>query len=114
VHSRDELSRNIGKRVTVEGTYGVDEAGEHVRSGDLDVMLDVPPEVFGWGRGSSPDGAQVRASGRVERGAMVMGVFNDESTLSLRRGSIERPVAPGFVLRDAKVERLEVPPGGSK
>jgi hypothetical protein len=115
VHSRAELVHNLGKRVTVEGTYGVDEAGEHVRSGDLDVMLDAPPELLGWGRDSPPAGAQVRASGRVERGAMAMGVFIDEPTLSLRRGSADHPLVPGFVLRDAKLERLEPqPPPGSK
>jgi hypothetical protein len=110
IHSRAELAKSLGKRVTVEGTYGVDETGEHVRSGDLDVMLDVPPELLGWGRDSPPAGAQVRASGRVERGAMAMGVFIDEPTLNLRRGSAEHPLVPGFVLRDAKLERLEPPP----
>jgi hypothetical protein len=110
MHSKAELERNVGKRVSVVGLYGVEESGEHVRNGDVDVMLDIPQEFFGWGRLGVPDGAQVRASGVVQRGAMSLGVFIDERTMSYRHDAAHRPLVPGFVLRDAKVKQLEQPP----
>jgi hypothetical protein len=40
---------------------------------------------------------------------MSLGVFIDEQMLSASRGSGEPPIAPGFVLRDAKVEQVKAP-----
>ena len=109
VHSKDELVKNLGNKVALEGTYEVRETGEHVHANDFDVMLDIPGEFFNWGKAGAPEGSRVRASGVVARGAMSLGVYIDEQTLSLRRGSAERPLVSGFVLRDAKVQRLDVP-----
>lgn len=109
VHTRAELVQNLGKKIAVEGTYQVTEAGEHVRAGDVDVALDSPQDILGFGRPPLTNGSQVRASGTVERGAMALGVFIDEQTLALSRGRAENPIVPGFVLRDAKVQELKIP-----
>ena len=112
VRTSDELTRNIGKKVAVEGTYEIERTGEHVRSGDLDVMLDVPPDAFAWGHPAPPEGAKVRATGIVKRGSMAMGMYIDEQTLLLSRRNVQDKLQSGFVLRDAKLESLEKRGGG--
>jgi hypothetical protein len=107
VRTTDELSRNIGKKVAVEGTYEIERTGEHVRSGELDVMLDVPPDAFSWGHPAPPEGALVRATGVVKRGSMAMGMFIDEETLELSRRNVGDKLVSGFVLRSAKLEQVE-------
>ena len=119
VHTREELVKNIGNKVSVEGIYQVGELGEAVKAADLEVALDLPQDILGFGRPPLTTGTTVRASGIVERGAMSFGVFIDEATLSVSRGRAEHPLLPGFVLREARVSELKTPatqpvPQGSK
>jgi len=106
VHTRAELARSLGQKVAVEGVYEIGETGERVRSGDIDVALDMPQDILGFGRPPLSTGSFVRARGVVERGAMSLGVFIDEETLA---GNRNRSIVPGFVLRDAKVDKLKNP-----
>ena len=114
VHTREELVRNLGQKVSVEGVYQVGETGEHVKAGEIDVALDLPQDILAFGRPPLTTGTMVRASGRVERGAMSLGVFLDEQTLAGSRGRAEHPIVPGFVLRDASVKELKSAAAGSK
>ena len=75
VHTRQELVQHLGQKVAVEGVYEIGNNGEYVRSDDIEVGLDVNPDVFGFGRPPMTNGLPVRASGTVERGAMSMGIF---------------------------------------
>jgi hypothetical protein len=111
VHTRAELARSLGRKVAVEGVYEVGETGERVRSGDIDVALDMPQDILGFGRPPLSNGSFVRASGVVERGAMSLGVFIDADTLAAGR---DQSISPGFVLRDAKVDKLKSPPAPSE
>jgi hypothetical protein len=109
VSTRAELVRNLGHKVVMDGTYEVNGNGEHVRRNDADVALDISPDILGFGRSPLNPGDHVKAYGTLERGAMSLGVFIDEQMLSASRGSGEPPIAPGFVLRDAKVEQVKAP-----
>jgi hypothetical protein len=106
VHTRAELAGSLGQKVAVEGVYQIGESGEQVRLGDVDVALDMPQDYFGFGRPPLSTGSYVRARGVVQRGTMSLGVFIDEETLA---GGRNRSIVPGFVLRDAKVDKLKNP-----
>ena len=106
VRTRDDLVSHVGQKVSVEGTYQIGENGEYVRSPDIEVGLDVNPDLLGFGRSPLTEGMRVHASGLVERGAMSLGIFIDAQTLAASRGNAQHPLVPGFVLRDAKVQRL--------
>ena len=106
VRTRAELARSLGQKVAVEGVYEIGETGERVRSGDIDVALDMPQDILGFGRPPLSTGSFVRVRGVVERGAMSLGVFIDEQTLA---GNRNRSIVPGFVIRDAKVDKLKNP-----
>ena len=106
VHTREELASHVGQKVSVEGTYEIGDNGEYVRGQDVEVGLDINPDMLGFGRSPLTNGLPVRASGKVERGAMSLGIFIDAQTLAASRGRAEHPLLPGFVLRDAKVERI--------
>ncbi len=103
VHTRQELVQHLGQKVAVEGVYEIGSNGEYVRSDDIEVGLDVNPDVLGFGRPPLTNGLPVRASGTVERGAMSLGIFIDADTLAASRGRADHPLVPGFVLRDAKI-----------
>jgi hypothetical protein len=106
VSTRAELVQNLGHKVVVDGIYEVGGNGEHVRRNDADVALDIAPDILGFGRAPLNPGDHVKAVGTLERGAMSLGVFIDEQMLAASRGRGEPPLAPGFVLRDAKVEQI--------
>ena len=106
MRTRQDLVRNLGNKVAVEGVYEMGQNGEHLRRGDIDVQLDVPPDLLGFGQVGPSEGSPIRAVGVVARGAMSLGVFIDEQTLSRQRGNSANPLAPGFVLRQAQVEIL--------
>ena len=106
IRTRDELAGHLGQKVSVEGIYEIGEKGEYVRSGGIEVGLDVNPDLLGFGRSPLTEGMMVHASGLVERGAMSLGIFIDAQTLAASRSNAEHPLVPGFVLRDAKVHRL--------
>ena len=106
VHTREELTRSLGQKVAIEGVYQIGETGERVRQDDVDVALDMPQDFFGMGRPPLNTGSYVRARGVVQRGAMSLGVFIDEETLAANGN---RSIIPGFVLRDAKVDKLKSP-----
>lgn len=103
VHTRQELIQHLGQKVAVEGLYEIGTNGEIVRSNDIEVSLDVNPDVLGFGRPPLTNGLPVRASGTVARGAMSLGIFIDADIISASRGRADHPLVPGFVLRDAKV-----------
>ena len=106
VHTRAEIVQNLGKKISVVGTYDVGVNGEHVSNDQIDVSLDLPDDILGFGRPPITTGSQVRASGTVERGVMMHGMYMDEDTLSHMRGRSGAPGSPGFVLRDAKISVL--------
>ena len=110
VHSQEELQHNMGKAVTIEGIYEVSDRGETVRMDHgPTIMLDVMQDYLGFGRAPISVGSLVRASGKVDRGAMLNGYFMEEGMLLYRKGSPEHPVVAEFVLHDAKVEIIAAP-----
>jgi hypothetical protein len=108
VKTEDELSRNVGNEVSLEGRYDVGRAGETLDTGAFTVQLDRS------GGATPPVGAVIRATGTVARGAMSLGVFIDELSLRSMRSQKEveaRNVPPtGFVLRKASLEIIDVAP----
>ncbi len=111
VLSLDDLSRNIGNKVSLDGRYEVGAAGETLDTGAFTVALDRPDTIGGGG--IPPNGSTIRATGVVARGAMALGVFIDD--LSLRamhaqKQSDTRNIPPtGFVLRSASLVPLAFP-----
>ncbi len=108
VKTKDELSRNVGNTVSVEGRYGVGRTGETIDAGAFTVELDRNGGL------TPPVGAMVRASGVVARGAMSLGVFIDELSLKSMRMQHEvdgRNVpSSGYVLRKASLEIVDMAP----
>jgi len=112
VRTEDDLSRNVGNKVTLDGRYEVGRSGETLDAGAFTVELDRSGGV------TPPVGAPIRATGVVARGAMSLGVFIDEFSLRSMRAQkdVESRNVPasGYVLRKASVEIVEGGPSDAK